>query len=504
MARIPSLFVSTACLLACVGFELPASAAGLYFGDRGVRPLGRGGAFIAGADDLGAVAYNPAGIVDAGGQVLFDASWVRFGNDYTRRSWVEQRDPNTGEVTAGFERSYPTVSGESAVLPLPTIAGSLRVRDDLVVALAAFAPYATIMSYPETLGGTPAPQRYSLLTLEGSALGVVGAYVGWKAHERVHVGAGLEALVGRFAATTMFSACVPDRFLCAPEQPDWDTLTQLSAGPIVAPTGIVGVKVLATSWLTAGASFHAPTFVRAPATIRSRLPSTVAFSGATQEGEDASIAFDLPWTASVGVQARPLDRLSVEVAGAMQGWSMHDAIRIDPEGVALRGVVGFPDPYRLPEQRIDRGFRDSFSVRAGGEYAIPVGKLVLTTRAGASFESSAVPPDKITVLTVDGPKVTLALGGSVGVGRWRFDAVYAHVFVGDTDLDPRLARSPLLVPVAANAAPHYVNGGRYRSSGDMLGIGLAYRFGSVAPARDVKVEPGPASTREKREPVPVR
>ena len=42
-----------------------AGAAGLYFSDRGVRPLGRGGAFVAGADDLGAIWYNPAGIVDA-------------------------------------------------------------------------------------------------------------------------------------------------------------------------------------------------------------------------------------------------------------------------------------------------------------------------------------------------------------------------------------------------------------------------------------------------------
>ena len=43
-----------------------ARAGGLYLADRGVRPLGRGGAFIAGADDLGAIAYNPAGLYDAG------------------------------------------------------------------------------------------------------------------------------------------------------------------------------------------------------------------------------------------------------------------------------------------------------------------------------------------------------------------------------------------------------------------------------------------------------
>jgi long-chain fatty acid transport protein len=492
--------------LACLSLtnDGDARAAGLYFGDRGVRPLARGGAFVAGADDLGAVAYNPAGSVDAGGQFLFDASWVRFGNEYTRRAWVEQRDPNTGEVIGGTTRSFPTVTGASAVLPLPTLAGSYRIREEMVVTLAAFAPYAAITSYPETVAGKPAPQRYSLLTLEGSALGVVGAYVGYRPHARVSVGAGIEALVGRFAATTMFSACVPDRFLCAPEQPEWDTLTELAAGPIVAPTGIVGAKVRATSSLTFGASFHLPVFVRAPATIRTRLPATVAFAAATQVGDSASIAFDLPWTALFGVEWRPLDGLALELAGSAQGWGMHDAIRVNPEGVALSGVVGYPDPYRMPEQRLERGFQESFSVRLGAEYTRAFDKVALTIRGGASFESSAVPPDRITVLTVDGPKGTLALGTGLGFGRWRFDAVYAHIFVAGTDLDPRDARGLLLVPVATNAAPHYVNGGAYRSSGDVLGMGFTYSFGSLDPARDVNVPAAAAPGRKEREPVPVR
>ena len=54
----------------------PSGAAGLYYSERGVRPLARGGAFVAGADDLGAIAYNPAGLADAKSAVLFDASWV--------------------------------------------------------------------------------------------------------------------------------------------------------------------------------------------------------------------------------------------------------------------------------------------------------------------------------------------------------------------------------------------------------------------------------------------
>ena len=57
--------LANAALLAAIAFSTDAFAAGLYYSERGVSPLGRGGAFVAGADDLGAIAYNPAGLADA-------------------------------------------------------------------------------------------------------------------------------------------------------------------------------------------------------------------------------------------------------------------------------------------------------------------------------------------------------------------------------------------------------------------------------------------------------
>src|SRR5271169_3823767 len=65
-----------------------ADAAGLYFSDRGVRPMGRAGAFVAGADDAGAVWYNPAGLADAGSSLLMDFAWLRFSVAYTRQLQV--------------------------------------------------------------------------------------------------------------------------------------------------------------------------------------------------------------------------------------------------------------------------------------------------------------------------------------------------------------------------------------------------------------------------------
>src|SRR5580700_4663088 len=81
-----------------------AQAAGLYFSDRGVRPLGRGGAFVAGADDLGAIWYNPAGIVDAPTSFLLDATWLHYTSNFARQA---QTTSDTGTT---FVQSFPSVS----------------------------------------------------------------------------------------------------------------------------------------------------------------------------------------------------------------------------------------------------------------------------------------------------------------------------------------------------------------------------------------------------------
>ncbi len=94
-----------------------------------------------------------------------------------------------------------------------------------------------------------------------------------------------------------------------------------------------------------------------------------------------------------------------------------------------------------------------------------------------SFESSAIPPAYMSVLTIDMPKLTTGLGLGLEVDAWRFDMVFAHIFGLDVDVDPRDARSPQLMPVAANVEnPHYINGGTYSARANVLGLGLRYAF----------------------------
>ena len=264
--------------------------------------MGRGGAFVAGADDLGATWYNPAGIADAGTSFLFDAAWLQFSVDYAR----ELRVVNADQVVV-YPRD-PTIHGSSPIIPLPTIAGSLVLdpQKRFTVAAGLLAPYVALASYPQTLsypdGSTrPSPARYTLAGFDGSLLALPGVWIAYKPIEELRVGLGMMALTGVFQADVTFSACPPDRLICAPEQAEYDAAARMRVGPFFAPSLAGGVTWVPTNWLRLGASGMLPMVVDSEATIQVRLPTAAEFDQATINGDKAHVHFLLPGVVRAGI-----------------------------------------------------------------------------------------------------------------------------------------------------------------------------------------------------------
>ena len=478
-----------------------ASAAGLYFSDRGVRPVGRGGAFVAGADDLGSIWYNPAGLAFTGNAVLADASWLRFRSTYQRRSLV--RDPATGDTVIQGDNYFPEVEGTTPVLPLPTLAISNNFDNEKFnLAFGVYAPYSALTSYPEgdvAFKGrnVPPPQRYSLITLDGSALAVIGLYGSYKPSPRFALGGGLQMLTGTFASRLAFNACPPKNFLCAEEDPQYDAYTQLSVGPIFAPSATIGFIGIAHdapgAEVRIGGSFQLPYWVNSPATTKIRLPTAPIFrnngdpNGPRVEGDEARVSFRLPAIARLGIETRLGEKKQtrLELAVFYEAWSMHDRISISPagDGIRLRGITGFPDPYEVGELQQARGFRDTFSIHAGLEHGFEAGGYPMALRLGTSYERSAVPPEYLSVLTVDLDKLQLAGGTSLYVGdkkNLRLDAVIGYTLGFATDVDPAAAKVTKVKVVRANDPANEdvtkINGGRYTGSAFLLGVGLNWKY----------------------------
>jgi long-chain fatty acid transport protein len=471
---------ATAVVVACTLSVTSAEAAGLFSTDRGVRPLGRGGAFVAGTDDLHGVWYNPAGLTDAGTSLLVDFSWINFSAEYTRRAQVVDAGGTVRQV------DFPEVKAVSPFVPIPTLAASYNFgkNKELTIAAALHAPYTALPDYPVTVQGEPAPSRYSLISLEGSALLVTGAYIAYKPTPKFRVGAGLQALVGKFASRVMFSASPPDRLISAPEDPNYDSLSQLNAGPIISPSATFGMIASPIEMLRLGVSAQLPHWINSPASVEVRLPTAAPFDRARHEGTDATVRFRLPPIIRAGVEVRPNigenARLRAELSYVREFWSIHDSIEIEPENIRLYDITGFPSPFSVATISIPRGFQDSNSFRLGAEYSLKnlIRDYWIDLRAGASYETSAIPPEWVSPLTYDANKFVPSLGGSVHVGEhWRMDAVAAVAFLGSQNVDPGEAQVPRVNPVRGNpTATEAINGGEYHARAIILGVGVNYKF----------------------------
>lgn len=449
-----------------------AHAGGFFLTDRGVRPMGRGFAFVAGADDAGALWYNPAGIAGLEPQFFADFTLTFFRADYTRID--------------GGGNVLPTVSASPPPLPIPMLAyaGDFGM-DDLTFGFGVLAPNAVLLDWPEEIsvdGSTePAPQRYSLITLDGSLLAHIVAAVAWQPAEGLSLGVSPQLIVGSFRAVTALSSC--DRVLCTqPENPDFDGLAEITA-PVIEPglqigaqyqTGIVrlGASILWWPWAIAG-----------DATLRVRLPSAAMFEGARVDGDSARVEQDFPFIFRAGVELRPTERLRAELAFVFEGWSAQDAVEIVPNDIWIRDVLAIQD-YQVGTLRIPRQMNDTISVRLGGEYVVgDAGALAL--RAGAMYETSSFDDAYLTPLTLDSDKLVLALGASYEVSRGIFvDATYGHVFLADRSVtnsavpQPNPIRPPPEPSAPAPDAPVYVGNGDYSMEADVVGVGLRWSFGA--------------------------
>lgn len=471
--RSAATLTATLGLLAALLASPRAEAGGLYFSDRGVRPMGRAGAFVAGADDLGAIWYNPAGLTEAGTGVLADFSFLRFSADYTRELRVIDADDTVRYIKS------PTVSGSSPPIPFPTLAASYNFgpKKQFTLAGASYAPYAAIATYPETVDGKPSPSRYALGSFDGSAIIFTGAFLGYKASERLRLGIGLNAFVGYFQSTVTFSVSPPDRLVGAPEQPEYDAAARVRVGPIFAPSGTLGAIWIPLDFLRLGGSFQLPSVISSQTRFDVRLPSSAVFDGARVTGNDAHARFKLPAILRAGVEVRPTTDLRVEATYVREFWSIHDALEVTPEGVAIEGMSGLPHRVPLPPIRFVRGFQDSHSFRLGGEYMFKLWGYDMSLRTGASYETSAIPPEYLSLFTIDMDKITTSIGGGVKIGdHWRLDATYAHLFASSVYVSPDTAKIPRVNPLPGNAPLETVNGGQYAATADLFGVGAQYRF----------------------------
>lgn len=450
-------------LAAAIGFVVasfpqPASAAGLYLPGRGVRPMGRAGAYVAaGEGDLNSIWYNPANIgpLDET-SLMIDTGVIGTFSRFQRA----QRERQNGE----FE-SFPEVSNQAPPRPDPQVLiGGPTGVDGLTWAGGLFAPYAASQKLPR--GG---PQRYSLVDNSSSAIAFLGLSLAYEFNDSFRIGAGFQNAVSRFELTNVTSGYTG--LFGRPEDRDLDIQTKVTVEDFFAPTGNAGL------WFAPGDHFQIALSAQLPARIfdrdadiQVRWGSHPVFDGAELSKNSVAGGIPLPFIGRAAFRYAGTD-FDVELTGVFEGWSSFDNITVEPKGMEVENVSGI-GAIPLAPLSIPKNWRDTFSVRLGGSYQV---SPPLTLRAGYTYEVGAVPGSYYTIFNPDGDKHVFGSGLTYAWNDFELDFSAAYYAVENRNIANSKIRQ--INPIdAENELATVVGNGKYRTAHLIVGSGLTYRF----------------------------
>lgn len=502
-------------LAACVALPGVAGATGLESPSIGVMQMGRGGAWLARADDPLAAYFNPAAMawqphgVHLGAHVMFRSHcFDRRGVDGQPVSPGQGLAPPPGEVCADIPP-----------LPNPQLAGVFRLHRQVALGLAVTAPHGSgssewpeTISYPEgNFGNTdhPSPQRYLLLKNQAIAL-FPTLSVAYAPLPNLSFGAGFVWGIASLEFANMNEAVSPVRGTPQPDDFVNDIRAQLSGFDGIVPGFVVSAMYSPSRRVDIAAWY------RWSDAIRTRLDVMTQAGYYKRSGQVDDVASNDPanitsandagrFELAIPMEARLGVRYRHPRAGARpQGWadprrwgrdSVRDSMASDVfdievdvtwahnsqvDSLVLRFDPGIPiagTPGTLPENGdIPHEWRDVIGVRLGGDYNVIPDLFAL--RLGGFFESKGVEDSHLNVDFHLAERGGVAAGATLRLSRFDISLAYQHTFFGALDNGGNGAVRGISGDVSTGdqRTRQTVNGGRATSSLDEIALGATAHF----------------------------
>jgi long-chain fatty acid transport protein len=469
----------------------PAFASGYYYLDSGARAIGRGGAWVVGADDLSAQYYNPAALGNIKRPMLNLQGWAAA----QAVTFDRADEPDSGLSFEPVHNDSPPIYEPAFGFAAPLPIGDAHTREwwGTTLAVGLYVPTAPYLSYdPE------GPQRYQL---QNSL--IWQAYAGPSVAQRITpwltVGAGLQYTFLRVEEQLAATICMlPDPEDCAdPTKNTEDSTNDLglsvknwdpfelswNAGFIVTPI----------PQLQIGASVQPPISYSAPgsltATFDENFNLASQIDGTEFTDADTTLKVTVPLVVRAGVQVTPVETVRVELDGTFTQWSTMDEFLITDMDMKVPGADGgFLDGQNLElneDIHFKTGFQDSWSVRLGGDWRVNDWAQV---RLGGHYEASAIPDATVGVNLPDGGKFGVGAGATFTVAkRVAIDVAFAEQFLGtrtitDSEASQQALWTSLADPTASEVVPgKAVGNGELSSSVTYAALGATVYFGAPDP-----------------------
>ncbi|MCL2450569.1 MAG: outer membrane protein transport protein, partial [Polyangiaceae bacterium] len=396
----------------------PARADDGYFsGTQGARAEGRGGAFVAKADDLSAVALNPAGLSKVG------TTFIEVGDrlSYNAYSYTRAPVPGSGTSPATTFARVQNQQPWQAADPIIGVGSNFGLRD-FGFALAAYAPAGSSQESFPVDGG----QRYMMVSRQALIVNYA-ASAAWKFHDVFGIGATAlwvhvprldYSLVINGAPSTGQSSAVMSQFDMEATTSGSDPFTfEAVVGAWVRPIPSLELAV-------SGQVVPADIVTNSHLSIQPLgLAGNVTLSRDNALANDVTVTLPLPLIGRAGARYRQLsgDRevFDVEADVEYETWSRVKDFALDTHGLSARFAS---NTVSLGQIDIAKQWRDTVAVKLGGDVAVIPG--LLTLRAGAYYETAVSSAAYQNVDFPGGVQVGGTVGGSVFLGRFEVAAAY--------------------------------------------------------------------------------
>ena len=511
MATQSSRHIRLSVLVGGLLFANAGHAAGYYVSSVGTRAYSRGGAFIAGADNLLAMYHNPAALIRLDRpQVMLDVAGVQQWVEFNRTA-VAGNGP-LDETGVPTDVSYDTVTNNAPPYAIPHIAVSHTFGlPNTTFAFGFYPPYAPDLAYDPD-----GPQRYSLIdTLVIQT--VTGPSVAHRFKDWITVGAGVSwnTLIAEQQLKVSLPFHASDALSVAEAgwspEPNEDPANDLAFSFRAVDKAAFGwnlgllLEPPESRWAV-GVMLQPPVAFDAKGEMEADFSEHTLYTeglltrevimNATSQDQAVTLDVAMPLIIKGGVLFRPTDRSEIELASVWQNWSSIQELVISNVDMVIdlnddllegwENLLG-DDPVVIEDAVIDEdvvlpaNYLDSWSLRLGGQQALGERWIV---RMGGFYETSAIPTATQSVSLVDGNKFGYGTGATFWASdSWAFDAGVFQSFLQERTISDSQARQISVHPINGSFLEGTVVGnGTFRSSVFIFGGGLNWYFGDSSSA----------------------
>jgi long-chain fatty acid transport protein len=483
--------------LAGLAFASGARADGGYYsGVKGAVASGRGGAFVAKADDVSAVELNPAGLTHIGTTI------IQIGNRFSYNQHSFTRNPTLDwGVPAGTTPPYvefPEVRNQTpwqALDPFIGIASNFGL-EDWAFAAALYSPAGTAREvYPEDGG-----QRYMMVRRNAQMINYALS-AAWKHQETFGFGATVKWIAVPSLEYGLIIDGSPYNMTANPVKSSLDIRADVKGKDLFTLNAILGAWVRPTPNLELGLSGQI-----LPSTIHTQSNLSVAFAHPSSDpsvdnsitlarngtpANDVTLDLPLPMNVRLGARYRQMkedyELFDVELDGNYETWSRVSTFRLDSNNL-IASYRGQNVPIGVID--LQKSWQNTLGLHLGGDFAIVPKRM--TVRAGVYYETPVSKPPYANIDFPQGAQFGGALGASIFVGKVQISLAteyrrQSQVYVADSD-----SRVYQQVPGSACKAPYTdaskcnaqylgvpappVNGGTYNAYSLVGTLEAAYRF----------------------------